>query len=60
MSRCSNQRMCDDTCDNCIYIGEGDFICDLVQDIVISDWIPVYGKCIKNKWGTKDGKCFNK
>lgn len=60
MSRCSGQRMCDDTCENCIYIGEGDFICDLVQDIVINDWIPVYGKCIKNKWGQKDGKCFNK
>lgn len=56
MSRCSGQRMCDDTCDNCIYIGEGDFICDLVQDIVISDWIPVYGKCIENKWGQKDEK----
>lgn len=55
------KKTCDDTCENCIYIGEGDFICDLVQDIVISDWIPVHGsKCIANKWGKKDGQRFNK
>lgn len=42
----NNTRVCDDTCDNCIYIGEGDFICDEAQELVIDEWIPVYGKCI--------------
>jgi len=27
-------------CDNCIYIGEGDSICDLIQEIVLDDWMP--------------------
>lgn len=39
------KRICDDTCPNCIYIGEGDFICDELMEIVIDDWIPVYFEC---------------
>ena len=27
-------------CDNCIYIGEGDFVCEELQEIVVSDWQP--------------------
>lgn len=42
-------RVCDDTCENCVYIGEGDFICDEAQEIVISDWVSIYGKCIVEK-----------
>ena len=38
-------RKCDDTCDSCYYIGEGDFYCDVIEEIVISDWIPVNGYC---------------
>lgn len=37
------QKMCDPAvCDNCIYIGEGDFICDrsVVPEMVVSDWQP--------------------
>ena len=37
-------RMCDPgMCDNCIYIGEGDFICDKGPGepvIVVEDWVP--------------------
>ena len=29
-----------DTCDNCIYIGEGDSVCEATQNIVLSDWKP--------------------
>lgn len=42
-------RICDDTCDNCVYIGEGDFICGIANELVIVDWVSVYGKCIKKK-----------
>jgi hypothetical protein len=28
-------KICDDTCDFCIYIGEGDYICEKSQEIVI-------------------------
>lgn len=27
-------------CDYCLYIGEGDFVCDKTQEIVVSDWRP--------------------
>ena len=27
-------------CDQCIYIGEGDCICDVTHEIVLSDWVP--------------------
>lgn len=42
-------RVCDDTCDNCVYIYEGDFICSELNELVIVDWVPVYGTCIKRK-----------
>ena len=34
-------KVCSDKCEHCIYIGEGDFICDLNLAIVIEDWIPL-------------------
>ena len=37
-------KVCSDRCEHCIYIGEGDFICDLRNDIVIQDWIAI-GSC---------------
>lgn len=27
-------------CNHCIYIGEGDHICDMTNDIVTDDWQP--------------------
>lgn len=34
-------KMCDPgICDNCLYIGEGDFLCDKYQEIVVGDWQP--------------------
>lgn len=39
-------KICDDTCENCLYICEGDFICEVLNEIVIDEWVPVYGKCI--------------
>lgn len=38
---------CDDSCDNCMYIGEGDFMCDIDNEIVISEWMPIKGTCDK-------------
>jgi len=29
-----------DTCPNCQYIGEGDSYCDVIGEIVLSDWEP--------------------
>ena len=29
-----------DSCSHCIYVGEGGYICDLNNEIVIEDWIP--------------------
>ena len=29
-----------DVCPNCIYIGEGDSICDVTQEVVLEDWEP--------------------
>lgn len=34
-------RYCDPgICDCCQYIGDGDFLCDKHQEIVVSDWEP--------------------
>ena len=38
-------KFCSDTCPHCVYIGDGDFICDLYPELVIEDWIPE--RCIK-------------
>lgn len=29
-----------DSCSHCVYIGEGGYMCDMTNDIVIEDWIP--------------------
>ena len=29
-----------DICDNCIYIGEGDSMCDVTHKIMLSEWVP--------------------
>lgn len=42
-------RICDDTCENCLYIGEGDFICSELNELTIVNWEPVYGTCVKHK-----------
>lgn len=35
------QQFCDPgACDCCQYIGDGDFLCDKHQTIVVSDWEP--------------------
>ncbi len=50
------KNICNDTCPNCIYIGEGDFICDELMEIVIDDWTPVYTNCILEKKGNNNEK----
>lgn len=42
-------KICDDTCENCVYIGEGDFICSVINELVMVDWTPVNEKCIRHK-----------
>ena len=38
---CDKVRFCDPgACTNCQYIGEGDFLCDRNNEIVVSDWEP--------------------
>ena len=35
------ERICDPAvCDCCLYVGEGDFLCDKHMEIVMSDWEP--------------------
>ena len=43
------ERTCE-TCDHCVYIGEGDFICDRKDEpvLVIEDWIELRLPC--RKW----------
>ena len=37
----NKQRDCDPSkCDNCQYIGEGGFICDIKNVIVVESWTP--------------------
>lgn len=34
-------RYCDPgACGSCLYLGEGDFLCDEHQEIVVADWQP--------------------
>lgn len=36
-----HKKICDPAeCDSCLYIGEGDFLCDEYQEIVVSDFEP--------------------
>ena len=35
------QLMCDPgVCDDCLYICEGDFLCDKYEELVVADWQP--------------------
>ena len=46
--RTIRQKMCDPAmCSDCLYICEGDFICERYQELVVSDWEPTenYMKC---------------
>ena len=42
-------RSCDESCMNFLYIGEGDFICSAINELVMVDWTPVNKKCIRHK-----------
>ena len=43
-------RFCDPgVCDCCLYIGEGDFLCDKHMEIVVSDWEPTENYLMCNK-----------
>lgn len=58
------KKFCDDTCESCLYIGDGDFICSELNELVIVDWVPVYGACVKRKkkdlFNQKKGNIQNK
>ena len=43
---------CCDTCDNCVYIGEGDYFCDENMVIVKEDHVPNenYNYCNECDW----------
>lgn len=43
------QPRCSDQCEHCIYIEEGDFLCDVVQDATIVGWKPFPCACPKKR-----------
>ena len=43
----SGGKPCDDQCDNCMYVGEGTFMCAVDNEIVIDEWMPIKGTCDK-------------
>lgn len=51
---------CGEECDNCVYIGEGDYFCLLKEKVVIEDFAPTdkFACCgfVKKKGGDKSGK----
>lgn len=50
-------RFCDPgACDFCVYLGEGDFLCDKHQVIVVADWEPTkdYRKCRRKRAPRRD------
>lgn len=49
----SKEKCTCETCDHCIYIGEGDFVCDLKDELelVIEDWIALRLPC--RKWADR-------
>lgn len=40
---------CTDTCEHCVYIEEGDFICDINNDVTIVGWKPFSCSCPKKR-----------
>lgn len=55
-ARNKRKKICDPgMCDECLYIGEGDFLCDKYQTIVVSDWEPTEDYLIC-KEGRKSGE----
>lgn len=32
--------MCGENCENCVYVGEGDFVCLLTHELVLEDFAP--------------------
>lgn len=46
------KKICDPAlCANCIYVGDGGFLCDEAMEIVVEDWTPTeyYLCCEKGK-----------
>lgn len=52
--KCLERRDCCESCGHCLYIGEGDFICDAGDRpvMVISDFMPMpkYRYCDGREW----------
>lgn len=49
MTKDEKKLQCSDTCEHCIYIEEGDFICDVIQDVTIVGWKPFPCSCPKKR-----------
>ena len=53
------QRFCDPgACDECVYIGEGDFLCSQHEVVVVCGWTPThdYMKCKKARSDRREGR----
>ncbi len=53
------KKFCDPAvCDCCLYVGEGDFLCDEHMEIVVSDWVPTenYLMCQTQRKAIGDGE----
>lgn len=49
--------MCDPgMCDECMYIGEGDFLCEKHQEVVVSDWTPTENYLMCKPGGETGGR----
>ena len=52
--------VCGERCENCVYIGGGDFVCMLNHTLIIEDFCPteVFGECNfdPNKWKREQTK----
>ena len=52
------KKSCDPgVCDSCLYIGDGDFLCDKHMEVVVSDWEPTdnYLMCVTKGGENEDG-----
>lgn len=44
-----NKELCSDSCIHCLYIEDGDFICNITKDVVIVNWCPFECQCPKKR-----------
>ena len=54
-----NDKVCDPwMCNECVYLGEGDFLCEKYNEMVLSDWEPTddFLMCVKEHIDLQKGE----